>query len=303
MKSGKILLALSIITRLCVLIILVLLPMWNQYLNYKGAYNNPRLVELDAGKPARIFYELSDSFFSLFGDPEKVMQSNGGMTWSIRLMGVPFTDPLAATSVLIKNHQLELGFALGLILPLILVLLFGRVFCSYICPASLIFFSIAQLRKMLARYLYFPEIKMGKSMAWGVMLGTLILVLFYGHGVWSLVLPYFAVGQTIFHSIIFSTISATVVSLAFFVFVDLVLGRQFTCRYLCPTGRLLGFLGRRSIVTIKREEKSCLDSCQSCHDVCPMDVNPKIDITTDCSLCGECLVVCPSQCLKIGFRK
>jgi len=51
------------------------------------------------------------------------------MTWSIRLMGVPFTDPLAAISVFVKNHSLQLGFALGLIIPLTLALLFPHIFC------------------------------------------------------------------------------------------------------------------------------------------------------------------------------
>jgi len=140
-------------------------------------------------------------------------------------------------------------------------------------------------------------------MAWGVMLGTLVLVLFYGHGVWSFVLPYFALGQTIFHSLIFSSLSVTVFALIFFVLLDLTLGNQFTCRYFCPTGRLLGVLGSKSIITVKRERERCIDSCQACNDVCPMDVKPKLDLTKDCSLCGECLVACPSQCLEIGKRK
>ncbi len=227
---------------------------------------------------------------------------NGGMTWSIRLMGVPFTDPVAALSVLTKSRRWELGFALGLVAPLSLALIFGRVFCSYICPASLLFFAIARLRRVLGKFFYFPEVSIHHGFAWGILSGGLAAAVWLGHGLWSLILPYFALGQTLFQGIAFGTLSLTLGSLIVFSVLDLGLGRQFTCRYVCPTGRLLGFLGRRSLVSIQRDALQCLDSCQACVDVCPMKVNPKKDETVDCSLCGECLVICPTHCLSIGPR-
>jgi ferredoxin-type protein NapH len=302
MKSGRFLLGLSIFTRLGLLLLLAFLAYSNQYLNYKLAYNLPRLVELDAGRNARFFYEQTDNFYSSFGDPVEVMQSNGGMTWSIRLMGLQITDPIAALSVLAKNHELKMGFLLGLVIPLVMVLLFGRVFCAYICPASLIFFAVSRLRKLLSRFFYFPEIKASRGLAWGILFGSLILAVATGHGIWAFVLPYFAVGQVIFHSLIFKTMSITVFALIIFVFVDLLLGNQFTCRSLCPTGRLLGFLGQKSLIKLKREKSQCLENCSACNDICPMAVTPKMDFTRDCTLCGECLVVCPAKCLSIGTK-
>jgi len=78
MKSGRTLLWLSILTRLSVIVLLVFLCLSSHYLNYKKSYNNARLVELDAGKATRIAYEAFDDFYSAFGDPAEVMQSNGG---------------------------------------------------------------------------------------------------------------------------------------------------------------------------------------------------------------------------------
>ena len=296
------LLILSIVTRFSVVLLLCFLALSTEYLNLKMAYNHPRLVELSSGKAMRVFYEAADRVYRLFGDPMRVAQRNAGMTWSIRLMGVPFTDPVAALSVLARNRNLPLGFALGLTAPLVLALLFGRVFCAYICPASLLFYSIARVRRRLSQWFYFPEFSMNRGFAWGILFGGLTAAVWLGHGVWTLLLPYLALGQTLFHGIAMGTLSVALGSLIVFAGLDLFLGRQFTCRYVCPTGRLLGFIGRRSPVTIRRESARCVSACGSCADVCPMKISPKLDQTVDCSLCGECMVICPTQCLSIGKR-
>ena len=139
MRAGRLMLVGSIISRLGVVALLCALALMTSYVNLKQAYNNPRLVELSLGATARKAYEVADAVLGQLGDPMEVAQSNGGMTWSIRILGMPFTDPVAALSVLAVEGQWALGFALGLIVPLLLVFVFGRVFCSYICPASLLF--------------------------------------------------------------------------------------------------------------------------------------------------------------------
>ncbi len=303
MKSGRTLLVFSIFTRLSVVLLLCALALLTEYNNLKLSYNSSRLVELSSGKTARMLYETADAFFNRYEEPLKVAQTNGGMTWSIRLMGVPFTDPVAALSVLVANHRLETGFMLGLIFPLALALLFGRVFCSYICPASLLFFTIARIRRLLGRWFLFPELAVHRGFTWGLMVGGLATAAWLGHGIWMLLLPYFAIGQTIFHGIAMGTLSIALGSVVVFSLLDLLLGKQFTCRYVCPTGRLLGAIGRKSVFAIQREASDCVSQCTSCSDVCPMKVNPKLDETVDCSMCGECLVVCPTNCLSIGRRK
>ncbi|MFT5497888.1 MAG: ferredoxin-type protein NapH [Kiritimatiellia bacterium] len=300
--GGRSLLILSVFSRFSVLVLLCLFALWTEYLNLKVGYNSPRLVELAQGKAMRTFYETSDTFFGWFGDPVSVMQKNGGMTWSIRVGGLAFTDPVAGLSVFLRNHFLPIEFALGLIIPLLLAVLFGRVFCTYICPASLLFFTIARIRRLLSKFFYFPELEAPRGLAWGVLLGGLIAALMTGHGIWILLLPYFGIGQTIFHALAFGTLSIAIGSVAVFAMIDLCLGRNFTCRYLCPTGRLLGCIGRKSLVGVRREADLCLPKCTSCTDICPLNVNPKFDQTLDCSLCGECLVVCPTNCLSIGVK-
>ncbi len=302
MRSGRLLLVVSILTRTGVVALLCLLAMLTNYHNLKRAYNLPRLVELSEGKTMRVFYETTDKFFSKFGEHEVEAQKNVGMTWSIRLGGVPFTDPIAALSVLAKAHHWKLGFALGVIVPVGMALLFGRVFCAYVCPASLLFFTISRIRRLLSKVFYLPEFSLGRGFTWGVLVGGLAASVWIGHGIWIFILPYFAIGQTLFHGIAFGTLSFALGGIIVFSALDLVMGKQFTCRYVCPTGRLLGAIGSKSLFALKRDAPACLDACQSCIDVCPMKVRPKFDESLDCSMCGECLTVCPTNCLSIGFR-
>lgn len=300
--QGKHLMWLSVFSRLCVLSMIALLSLWSIYLNYKTGYNHARLVELSDGPLAAWFYSISESFFSFFNaeDPAAAMQQNGGMTWSIRIAGIQFTDPIAVMSIVLNNGSASMGFVLGMIAPIALALLFGRVFCSYVCPASLLFFTVARLRRLLSRYLYFPELPMSRGLAWGVLGGGLILALTTTHGMWALILPYFAIGHTIFHAIVFGVMHIAVLSIVFFVCVDLLCGYQFTCRYICPTGRLLGVIGRKSLISIRRDASRCIAECTSCEQVCAFMVNPKLDQTQDCTLCGECMSVCPTSCLSVG---
>jgi ferredoxin-type protein NapH len=303
MRAGRTLLVFSILTRTGVIAILCFLALLTSYHNLKRSYNSPRLVELSEGKAMRVFYEKTDAFFSKFGDPAVEARKSGGMTWSIRLGGVPFTDPVAAMSVLAKSHRWELGFALGLIIPLTLSLLFGRVFCAYVCPASLMFFAISRVRILLAKFFWLPEFSLNRGFCWGILVGGLVTAVWIGHGVWTFILPYFALGQTLFHGIAYGALSFSLGSLVVFSVLDLIMGKQFTCRYICPTGRLLGAIGRKSVFTLKRNAPECIDECTSCIDVCPMKVAPKFDETLDCSMCGECLTICPTKCLSIGLRK
>ena len=134
-------------------------------------------------------------------------------------------------------------------------------------------------------------------------MGGLLLALWTGHGIWSLVLPYFALGQTIFHGLALGTLSVSLWSLVFFSVLDLFFGKQFTCRYVCPTGRLLGAIGRKSVFVVQRDAARCHENCHACTEICPLKVDPKRDQHHDCSLCGECLVVCPTQCLTVDLRR
>ena len=71
---------------------------------------------------------------------------------------------------------------------------------------------------------------------------------------------------------------------------------RFFCKYLCPTGALLGLLARFSVLRIRRDAAACTD-CGMCDRVCMMNVRvATVDAVTssECISCNECVNACPA---------
>ena len=79
--------------------------------------------------------------------------------------------------------------------------------------------------------------------------------------------------------------------------------RNFWCRYLCPYGALLGLLSCAGPVRIRRDQASCV-SCGKCTARCPSGIRveeKKTVFSPECIGCGECIGACPVQgCLSFS---
>ncbi|MHA2032642.1 MAG: 4Fe-4S binding protein [Candidatus Kariarchaeaceae archaeon] len=78
------------------------------------------------------------------------------------------------------------------------------------------------------------------------------------------------------------------------------------CRWICPTGALLGYVSSNSILTVKRDPIKCVDGCNACEAACPMgvpllDEDPSGISNSLCINCGNCIDACPDA-MSFGFR-
>ncbi|MDH5401045.1 MAG: 4Fe-4S binding protein [Candidatus Heimdallarchaeota archaeon] len=81
---------------------------------------------------------------------------------------------------------------------------------------------------------------------------------------------------------------------------------RFYCRFVCPTGALLGYVSPNSLLTIKRNPLKCSDGCQKCEDACPMgvpilDEDPEGISNSLCINCGNCIDAC-SEAMSFKIR-
>jgi len=77
------------------------------------------------------------------------------------------------------------------------------------------------------------------------------------------------------------------------------------CKYLCPSGVILGFTSRFSILKMTGDRRLCND-CGACSRICPMDIDVAYFAVKggrirsgQCILCQRCAHACPTDALRL----
>lgn len=187
-----------------------------------------------------------------------------------------------------------------------MAMLYGRVYCGYLCPQMIFSEASIALESKLTR-------TVNKYVRWGArQRKALSRTLFYGiAAAGSVVLAfvfisYFVEPRDLFHRLLtldirttggFAGAATTLLTLIDFLFV-----RQRFCTTVCPYGYLQGMLGDGDtlIVHYRDENQDCIE-CKKCVRVCHMG----IDIRTspyqiECIHCGECIDACADVLARLG---
>jgi len=217
----------------------------------------------------------------------------------------------------------------ALIFLLIITMLFGRVYCSFLCPlGALQDFFIALPRKIGWQQKHSYQ----KPLNWlrysilalttvTALLGSLILLILLdpysltGRIISHLVEPVFVWTYNkiialpkLFHIYFFfketayvplSLFLLTLAFLLLILFMSLRWGRLY-CNSICPVGTILGLISRFSFFKFDIDETSCSE-CSSCETVCKAGCidpeNKKID-STRCVGCFNCIASCPQPAIN-----
>ncbi len=178
-----------------------------------------------------------------------------------------------------------------------LTLLFGPVFCGWVCPFGTVEEFIGKIGRKIfkKRYNNFIPLKLDRLLRY---LRYIILILVVvntaisGKLLFANFDPYFA---------LFNIWSSEVTRLSLLVLGLVLVGSLFVerpwCKYLCPLGALLGIFNLFRIVKLKRNEKTCIN-CKACDRVCPMNINvstSKVVSDHQCISCFLCTdeITCP----------
>lgn len=172
----------------------------------------------------------------------------------------------------------------------VLALLFGPVFCGWVCPLGSIQEWFGKLGRKLfkQRYNHIVPEKADWALRWfryAVLLWVVYMTARSGTLVFSSLDPY----QALFNFWSAEVAPTALIVLGATLGLSLIVERPW-CRYACPYGALLGLSNKIRIFRIRRQPATCI-SCGKCDRVCPMNLdiaNKETVSAVHCISCFEC---------------
>ncbi len=236
------------------------------------------------------------------------LETNGATSFSSRPPGVDGFLPISSFMSFILffiSGNVHAAHPAGFFIFFAIVLVslvFGKSFCSWLCPVGF----LSELIGDFGKKIFSKNIKLPKLLDYPLrslkylMLGFLFYSVFFmlsGPALKAFLdSPYNLVADVKMYYFFadISRFSLIVIGILFLLSIVL---RGFWCRYLCPYGALLGITSLLSPNKIKRNPVSCID-CGLCNKACPSFI--KVDkvktvISDECTTCLSCVDVCPVE--------
>jgi len=285
------------IVQTSVLFVMVGIAFLSLYAHYRSA----RVIDDDqlmAGMRGETVTKLMHPYIDALDDPYKLLDGNKGTLWSMKFLGVDLTDPLAAAEMMATSKHIHWPLMASIVIPILLTLLLGRVFCSWICPGYVLFELSSKLRKLLR----FAEIQPGDVSfshrnKYIFLIVGLAMAAIFAAPLFALIYPPVVISRII-HAWIFGTaLSGMLLLLGVIVAVEVFVSPRWWCRTICPGGALYGLLGWARPVRIKLRKSMCT-GCMDCLPVCEAGINPISQSSSiECDNCGACIRHCGGKAL------
>jgi ferredoxin-type protein NapH len=312
------------------LIVILAVPAVARYANYLAARELTESLEDWDGTLQGETLGVMDVFFRTLpgGEKERVgtlvrdrtqvlsyaQQLRGG-PWSLEIGPFSLTDPLAGVESVVARKKVVWVLIIGLLIPIGIALIFGRVFCSWICPMNLFLECTDKLRGVLG-FLELPpkDIQFSRHTRFALLGTGLVVVGITSIPILGYIYPPAMIGREA-HDLVFgifdraedgffgfwmgglTSVSLILVAIALF---EVTLSQRWWCRYMCPGGGLYALLGWVRPVRVKLDKSTCTE-CTKCIPACPVGLNPmQNELGLNCDNCGVCISVCAPKSLSYG---
>ena len=206
---------------------------------------------------------------------------------------------------------LALNFAviIGIVL---ITLLFGRIYCSVICPMGIFQDLVIWIRRKGEKLLKkkkthkFKYVSEHKWVRYGVFVLSIISLVAANQMLIALIAPYSAYGRMV-QSIVAACSGSVTAALLITGLLTLIIicvcawmwGREY-CNTICPVGTLLSFMSRFSMFRPQIDESKCINcgKCgRGCKASCIDTKNHKIDYSR-CVDCFDCIEACQEGAIQ-----
>jgi polyferredoxin len=258
-------------------------------------------------------------FFSLF-IWFCIVSTVGEKFWQMRAWPVNWflqLDPLVAIGTILTTHKLYWPLLWALV-TIVLTIIFGRFFCSWVCPFGSLHHFVGFLgnhNKKLSQKIRLNKYRKAQCIKYLILTFFLFMAAFPSLGAtlqtglldpiplvtrsFQLLLSIADRGVNLVSSTPRFYEGGGLILLIFFtaVLLNLVIPR-FYCRFICPLGALFGILGRFAIWRIGKNQAEC-SNCKLCERSCEGGCEPGSNIRiTECVLCFNCRRDCRDELIS-----
>ncbi len=226
-----------------------------------------------------------------------------GWFQSLSIGNLWFVSPLEGLESILTSRSIYGPLLVGMLIPILLALFLGRVFCSWICPISFLSELIDWIIKLITKKKFRPfGIKLSRRILWFALIGEILLALIIGAPIFVFLSPPGLVGREIMMVTLFKTVAIEGVVVIVVLLMHLVSKRMF-CRYFCPLGALLALIGIKRRLVMKSDPDQCIE-CGICKKSCPLGLDPQKgeNLSPYCWNCGKCSEVCKASALRFVWK-
>ena len=184
-----------------------------------------------------------------------------------------------------------------LILWFAVTLIFGRIYCSTICPLGALIDLFARLRGQRREYHYSRQGNWIRSLS----LGICLIVISTNALPHQWIEPfglYSEIITNLTHPRIYLATAVSIVVIALISVMAWRHGRRL-CTTICPVGTILGYVSQQSALRFDINTDRCTQ-CRRCEHVCKsecIDLNTHVIDMSRCVVCFNCLPVCPDDAI------
>lgn len=233
----------------------------------------------------------------------------GGLSGSLAVWSITFLDIFAYFEILIASQEFTQQ-ALFSVIPLMgIYLIFGRVFCGWVCPMDFLFEIVNRAKKWRKMKINIPPY-IGYVLAFLFLAGSF----FAEMPIFSNYLSHLTNFFRMLTGGVFLSLDLPADKTVFYFSggaIFFLLGLEYFfprlwCKILCPLGKTYGLFNKVSLLKLKIEEGRCVH-CNVCEQLCYMDVrissaNKSVLRDTNCIYCGRCIEGCGEKIIKMKLR-
>jgi len=233
-----------------------------------------------------------------------------GTFYSMDIGDAAIADPLAVFQSMVASGIVNIYMLGSLVIPFALMMLLGRVWCSWFCPYYLFAEWVEAAKKRFGLKLNKPAYtesypsKASRFRFIFLLIGLLVMMII-GVPVLNLISAPGIISSQALVVVKFGYVTFELAIVMVILFMELFYYRYW-CRLFCPTGTFLSLFRNKRGMTVRKVVDEC-SMCKSCIKVCPAVINPMEEgASLHCHNCGDCIDACPDNkkrdTLKFTFK-